>query len=224
MSARTGTGAGQADPAIVALSRDLQRALRRLDTVDANVLQLAADVTALATRLADDDPDDTPEGAPAVRSWLLADHPHFNAHNDLAQLIWWIDRVYLRYTNSRLAPCWLWHPEVIEELTWLRGAHADAYHPQDGSWLRVGDWHDRQRPGVERRIHALLGSCGLTRHTTYNGRPADVTEPAPPPLARHADAIADAWTGHPRTAGPTPTDEQLADAETAHQQQYRTHR
>ncbi|MGE3256520.1 hypothetical protein [Pseudonocardia sp.] len=209
---------------MVALSRDLQRALRRLDTVDANVLQLAADLAALATHLTDDQPNPTRDTAPAVRSWLLADSPQFDAHADLAQLIWWVDRVYLRYSRARLSSCWLWHPEVIEELWWLRGAHADAYHPEDGSWLRVGDWHDRQRPGVERRINTLLGCCDLTRHADQHGRPADIGEPDPVPLTRHAAAVADTWTAHPRTAGPEPTAEQLAEAAELLDRQYRTHR
>lgn len=222
-----GRGDARPDPAVVALGRAVQRALRRIDTVDKNVLQLAADITALAAHLTEHphDPDDNAaDGVPAVRSWLLADAPQFDARADLAQLIWWVGRVYLRYSRSMLSSCWLWHPEVIEELCWLRGAHADAYHPEDGSWLRVGDWHDRQRPGVERRVNTLLGKCDLSRHAARNGRPADVTEPAPAPLAQHADAIAAAWTTHPRTAGPAPNDAQLDQADRHQHDQYRTQR
>jgi len=212
-SAAAGDGAG-VDPAVAALARSVQRALRRLDTVDKNVLQLAADVAALAAQLTDDpDPPAVASGGTRVRSWMLADSPDFHAHADLAQLIWWVERVYLRYSRGRLSACWLWHPEVIEELCWLRGAHAEAYHPSEGSWLRVGDWHDRLRPGVERRIHGLLNTCSLSRHLSRHGRPPEIGEPGPVPLARHADAIADAWTAHPRTAGPVPTAEQIADAD-----------
>lgn len=211
---RDGTGS---DPAVAALARSVQRALRRVDAVDKNLVQLATDVAALATRLTANDAADPDPGAarttPGVRSWLLADAPHLNTHADLSQLIWWVERVYLRYSRARLSSCWLWHPEAIEELWWLRGTHADAYHPVDGSWLRVGDWHDRLRPGVERRLHSLLNMCSLSRHISRHGRPPDIGEPGPVPLAQHADAIAAAWTSHPRTAGPTPTDEQLTDAD-----------
>jgi len=204
-----------ADPAVAALARSVARALRRIDEVDKHVVQLAADVAVLTARLTDeqDDAETASADSPAVRSWLLADAPAFDARADLAQLMWWIERVYLRYSRTRLSPCWLWHPEVIEELCWLRGAHADAYHPEDGSWQRVGDWHDRLRPGVERRLHALLNMCDLSRHVSRHGRPPEVGEPGPVPLAGQADAIAAAWTTVPRTAGPTPIDVQLAEAD-----------
>ena len=77
-----------------------------------------------------------------------------------------MDAVYLRYRDADCPSCWLWHPEVVEELWWLRQAHADAYHPETGSWLRVGDWHDRQRPGVVRRLVRAVGSCELALHLT----------------------------------------------------------
>lgn len=207
----------ETESTVVALGRAVARALRRLDTVDANVLQLAADVTALGTRLTpsqeptDDRPGD--DGPPAVRSWLLATDTE-QAVTDVADLVDWVGRVYVRFTRAQLSSCWLWHPEVIEELWWLRGAHADAFHPEDGSWMRVGDWHDRQRPGVERRVNALLGKCSLSRHVDRNGRAADVGEPAPPALVGHHAAVVAHWVAT-RTAGPVPTETVLAEAEQA---------
>jgi len=206
---------GEEAPTIVALGRALQRALRRIDTVDKNVLQLAADVAALGGRLAPPADPDVAEvpGVPAVRSWLLTTDAE-RAAADLADLAEWMGRVYVRYTRAQLSSCWLWHPEVIEELWWLRCAHADAYHPENGSWLRVGDWHDRQRTGVERRVNALVGGCSLSRHVDSNGRPAEVTEPTPPPLAGHHAAVAAHWAAT-RTAGPTPAPAVVAEAEQA---------
>lgn len=32
-----------------------------------------------------------------------------------------------------------WHPAVVEELWWLRGAHQDAYNGRRASWRDVGD-------------------------------------------------------------------------------------
>lgn len=239
-SAPSGAGAepaavqpgGQLDPTVVALGRAVQRALRRIESVDKNVIQLAADVTALGTRLAPPPPagpvgpggseDDAGDGPPAVRSWLLAVDVE-QAVADLADLVGWVERVYLRYSRAHLSSCWLWHPEVVEELWWLRGAHADAYDPEDGSWLRVGDWHDRQRPGVQQRVNGLLGKCSLSRHTDRNGRPAEVAEPAPPPLGAHHAAVAVAWTAT-RTAGPAPTAALLGEAEQSEYAQHRSHR
>jgi hypothetical protein len=211
----------QDDPALVALGRAVQRALRRIDAVDKNVLQLAADVTALGGRLASAD-DEQDGGVPAVRSWLLADDSD-QAAADLADLVEWVARVYLRFSRAQLSSCWLWHPEVVEELWWLRCAHADAYDPENGSWLRVGDWHDRQRTGVERRVNALLGKCSLSRHTERNGRPADITEPARPPMADHHAAIATTWTTT-QTAGPTPSTELLDEADRAENERHRNQR
>lgn len=222
-----GPGTGGPDPTVVALGRAVERTVRRIGELDSNMRHLAADVHALARRLTDGDQSDPPDAAaaddpPAVRSWLLATDPD-QANLDLADLVEWVGRVYLRYARADLSACWLWHPEVIEELWWLRCAHADAYHPENGSWLRASDWHDRQRTGVERRVNALLGKCDLTRHTSYNGRPADVTDPGPAPLGAHHPAVAAAWTTT-RTAGPTPTAQQLTEAEQHQQAKYRSHR
>ncbi|GAA3247680.1 hypothetical protein GCM10017691_57170 [Pseudonocardia petroleophila] len=211
------------DPTVAALGRSLARALRRIDTMDTNLLQLASDVAALRTALAPPpapaaDPD-LPTGPPPVRSWLLATDVE-QAVRDVADLVDWVGHVYVRYTRAQLSSCWLWHPEVLEELWWLRRAHADAYSPEGGSWMRVGDWHDRQRPGVERRVNGLLGKCSLSRHADRNGRRADVVEPVPPPLAGHQAAVAACWVAT-RTAGPAPTEQVLAEAERAEYTQHR---
>ena len=76
----------------------------------------------------------------------------------------WLRRVYLRYADAALPSCWLWHPDVVEELWWLRQAHAEAFHPQTGSWRAVGDWHDRQRPNLVRRLRPLVNKCELSLH------------------------------------------------------------
>jgi hypothetical protein len=142
----------------------------------------------------------------------------------LADLIPWLDRVYLAYADAVLPTCWLWHPEVVEELWWLRCAHAEAYHPEAGSWLRAGDWHDRQRPNLVRRIRTAIGSCELSEHQPE--RPASHT-PAGAPLTGAASLIA-GWVAAGRPAPtPAPTGGQLAEAEQHHQrdlQRYRTRR
>ena len=214
------TAEDQQDPTVVAFGRSLARALRRIDTVDSNVLRLASDVTALRNRLSGEagPPNTDDDGPPAIRSWLLATDAE-QAVKDVAELVDWVGRVYVRFSRAQLSSCWLWHPEVIEELWWLRGAHADAFHPENGSWMRVGDWHDRQRPGVERRVNGLLGKCSLSRHVDRNGRPADVAEPTPPALAGHHAAVAAHWVAT-RTAGPAPTAAVLAEAEQAEYAQH----
>lgn len=214
----TDTTGPQPDPTVAALGRSVSRALRRIDTVDTNLLQLASDVAALRALLGRAEPAEEPKAA-GVRSWLLATDS-VQAVKDAADLVDWVGRVYVRYTRAQLSSCWLWHPEAIEELWWLRWAHAEAYHLESGSWMRVGEWHDRQRPGVERRLNGLLGKCSLSRHADRNGRQADVVEPVPPPLADHHAAVAAHWVSV-RTAGPVPTEDVLAEAEQAEYTQHR---
>jgi hypothetical protein len=143
---------------------------------------------------------------PVVWSWLLVSDPDV-AVTLLADLVEWLDRVYLRFPGAELGACWLWHPHVIEELLWLRSAHAEGYDPEQGSWLRVGDWHDRQRPGVVRRVKEALGKCDLSLHAP--GRPHGHA-PAVAPLVAHAAQVAQQWAT--TSTRPAPSVEQLAEA------------
>ena len=202
------------DSAVVALARSVERTGRRVEALDTLVAQLAADLTTLARALAartrpGDAPPDAGEGPPAVRSWLLVDDPD-QALADLADLAAWMDEVFLRYRDAQVPPCWLWHPEVIEELWWLYQAHADAYHPETGTWARVGDWHDRQRPGVVRRLRAVAG-CELALHLTdptnpawLSGTASHVGPPPPAPCTDAVAAVAAAWVGHRGQPEPEP--------------------
>lgn len=236
---RPGAAASGPDPRVLAMARAFDRTRRKVEGLDTHVAQLSADVTRLAGVVTAKRPPhpggppdtDPPDGAPpdedgaagmgcvpAVRSWLLTGSPE-QAGTDLADLVEWLDRVYLRYPGAELSACWLWHPHVIEELWWLRRAHADAFHPKDGSWLRVGDWHDRQRPAVVKRVRDAVGNCDLSMHAPSkpHGQP-----PTVPPLARHTAAVAAAWaTGRTR---PEPTAEQVAEGEAYFQALYRSQR
>ncbi|MDN5855356.1 MAG: hypothetical protein L0K86_21425, partial [Actinomycetia bacterium] len=192
------------DPAVAAIGRALERTIRRVEALDKGLRALAGEVAELAA---------APAGPPAApRSWLLADDPD-RAGADLDDLAGWLDAVYRHYPDAALSSCWLWHPAVVEELWWLRCAHAEAYHPETGTWLRVGDWHDRQRPGVARRVRAVLSTCELSRHKPVRDRARAVTAPARAPLTGHTTVIASAWT-HPDRSLPDPTSEQLTESET----------
>lgn len=199
---------------IVALSRAVERSGQRVTKLDAHVHQIAADVATIAQFLAQ--AEETPK-PPPVRSWLLADDPE-QATADLADLTGWIRRVYLRYPDAVLSACWLWHPEVVEELWWLRRLHADAFDPKEGTWQRVGDWHDRQRPGVAKRVRAAAGHCELSLHRVGNvlAEPAAVA-----PLVEHAAQLANAWATDTTAPRPEPTDAQLVEADTYTRQQHR---
>ncbi|MBN9100097.1 MAG: hypothetical protein J0I49_18585 [Pseudonocardia sp.] len=197
---------------LAALARAVERQGRRVGELDRLVRQLAGDLAEVAAAVLVPD-DDAPA---AVRSWLLADDPE-RAVTDLVELIGWTRRVFLRYPDAALSACWLWHPDVIEELWWLRQAHADAFHPKTGSWQRVGDWHERQRPGVVRRVRHAIGTCELSVHRGGpHARPA-----ALPPLAEHAETLATSWATDPIAPRPEPTDEQLDQAEHYTRQHHR---
>ncbi|MGH3770199.1 MAG: hypothetical protein ACRDRW_02170 [Pseudonocardiaceae bacterium] len=201
------TGDGP-DPAVVALGREVQRltrahadAVARVEELAELLTQLPTDVTTLAARSA-------PDGDEAVRAWLLTSDPDL-AQTDLDDLTEWLARVYLHYPDAVLPSCWLWHPALIEELRWLRCAHREAYHPHHGTWAKAGDWHDRYRPGVARRITTAYGSCELREHTEggTHRRPAPTVA-----LADLAPITARAWATTPTTPL-TPTDQQIDEAE-----------
>lgn len=210
-----------ADPRLRALARSLDRTGRRIDGIEKLVMQLAADLATLAQFVRADaaQADDEGTSAPVVRAWLLANNPE-QAAADLADLCMWVGRVYLRYPRTDLPTCWLWHPHAVEELWWLRRAHADAYDPEAGSWLRVGDWHNRQLPGVTRRLTEAIGACELALHRP--GARAAGT-PRPVPLSDLAPAVARTWTGSDgRQPGPDPTRTQLDEADRIQRDRFAT--
>ncbi|MCA1693556.1 MAG: hypothetical protein LC749_01830, partial [Actinobacteria bacterium] len=62
-------------------------------------------------------------------SWLAYDGDTDTAETILNHLTRWVAGVYLRYSDApkTFPHCWLWHPDVVEELLWLRGAWLHAY-------------------------------------------------------------------------------------------------
>jgi hypothetical protein len=181
------------DPTVIALGREVEWLTRRSGAVETRIdeladllQQLATDVATLAARAG-------PDGDEAVRAWLLTDDTDL-ALSDLTDLAEWLARVYLRYPDAVLPSCWLWHPAAIEELRALRCAHRDAYDGHRGTWQKVGDWHDRLRPGVVRRLTAAYGSCELREHADGGA------QRRPAPQVSLTDAIeltARAWTSMP---------------------------
>lgn len=126
----------------------------------------------------------------------------------LDDLIVWLGGVYVRFPDGDLPDCWLWHPDVVEELLWLREAWWAAYRGRGASVQRAGDWHDRQRPGVVRRVRQAAGACSLREHL-------DPGPPAGVPTADAAAAIGTWWAGS-RGPAPEPTCDQIDAADAAH--------
>ena len=209
---------GTPGTAVVAgLARELEALRRRLDqlgSLPTRVEQLADLLARHTETLA---ATTSPPATPAAPSWLdLPAHPGRTADSSraarsaedlLTTLLGWVAEIYLRYPDAAqsLPECWLWHPEILEELLWLHTAWLHAYRTA-AAGTAVGDWHDRQRPGVARRIRDYAGLCSLEQHQPSHKRHA----PAPvAPLTDAAPAIATWWATHRGDPPPAPTAEQL---------------
>ncbi|GAA2566184.1 hypothetical protein [Pseudonocardia hydrocarbonoxydans] len=168
----------------------------RLDDLGQLVGQLSDAVNAVSAR-----PGPTP--AP---SWLLLPTDPAVADRVLGEVCGWLHAVFLRYPDgaTALPECWLYHPDVVEELLWLMHAWCAAYQGKAASVQLAGDWHDRQRPGVVRRIRGNAGSCSIERHQTRDDWDQRPTGAVPVPGIGAAAAIAGWWARHRDDPAPEP--------------------
>jgi hypothetical protein len=121
----------------------------------------------------------------ALPSWLVTTD-WYEAEEMMSLLAPWVEQVYLRWPDVVLPSCWALHPHAVEELWWLCCAWLDARTGEGKSWMKVGDWHDRQRPAVAKRLREALEDCSLAEH-------ADRTRWAHPTLPG-ADTVPQALT------------------------------
>lgn len=176
----------------------LRDAVERTDELARLVAQLADAVSALPARPA-------PTAPP---SWLVLPADTGAAGHVLGELLAWLHAVYLRYADGAavLPECWPWHPEVVEELLWLMHAWLAAYQGKHASVAAAGDWHDRARPGVVRRIRSAVGTCSLENHLDRDGWGQPMHRgPRLVPGAQAADLIAAWWGEHRDEPAPEPT-------------------
>ncbi len=208
------------DPAgLGGLAREIEALRRRLDQLTP-LSRRVDDLAHLVAGFAD--AGGSGRGAAASEqapSWL--DHPADpgrepstsraarDAEEVLSMLAHWVGGVYLRYSDARGLPeCWLWHPDVVEELLWLHAAWLAAHDPE-APQNAVGDWHDRQRPGVVRRVKDYAGICSLEAHLPG----ADQHRPGPIAPTTDAVSVIAAWWAVDRDKpAPAPSAEQLAAA------------
>jgi hypothetical protein len=78
---------------------------------------------------------------------------------------------------------------------------AEAYPAEAASTARAGDWHDRQRPGVVRRIRATAGTCSLEAHQPGGERHRGAE---PVPLADAIHLIGEWWATGRQACAPAP--------------------
>lgn len=192
---------------IEAMRRELGELLTlpaRLDEL-ASLLAQLADATAAATG---------PSDGSAVTSWLDLPTDEATALAVLTELTRWMEVVYLRYPDAAqfLPDCWLWHPDVVEELLWLMHTWLAAYRDEHAPASLAADWHDRYRPGVVRRINAAAGRCSLETHQPRDDHPAPGTPVVP--LAGAVEPIASWWASRRTEPAPPPDAEHLAAAAT----------
>ena len=195
--------------AVTGLAREVEGLRRSLaGTASAAELTRIADlVTDLSTIV---NATGTPADPPP--SWLTLPAEVDAAATLLSDLVGWLAQVYLRYSDAArgLPECWLWHPDVVEELVWLRLAWLDAYTSDVASVRAAGDWHDRLRPGVARRIADYTRACSLESHL-----PDRAVGVPPVPMAGAIEEIAAWWCCSRSEPGPSPTDHQLRAAASA---------
>ena len=195
--------------AVTGLAREVEGLRRTLATTAsaaelARVADLVADLSQIMNATV------TPADPPP--SWLTLPTDSDIAATVLSDLVGWLGQVYLRYSDAArgLPQCWLWHPDVVEDLVWLRRAWVDAYTSDVASIRAAGDWHDRLRPGVARRIADYTRACSLESHLPDRALGAPLV-----PMAAATEQIAAWWSSHRAEPGPTPTDAQLQAAAAA---------
>ncbi len=202
--------------AVAGLAREieaLRRTLDRLQELPGRLDELAGLVAQLAETTAANTCNCSETG---VASWLDLPTETDTAQAVLGELICWMQRVYLRYPDAALSlpECWLWHPDVIEELLWLQHSWVAAYRDTHAPVSAAADWHDRYRPGVIRRIKDTAGRCSLENHQPRHDQPTPGAAPVVP-LTEATDPIVTWWATHRAEPGPTPTDQQLQAAAAA---------
>lgn len=221
-----GTPGGVSVAMVAGLAREVEQLRRDVDQVPVlgdQVADLAALVGDLATQVTT---QSARPATPGVRSWLSIGHtpgpesvdtvtgeitddtgggPQVTPEETrvvLRELADWVEQVYLRYPDATTLPeCWPWHPDAVEELTWLHAAWREAYRATTTA-SRAADWHDRYRPGVVRRL-GKIATCSLDTHDQVTTRGA--TAGGGPVVLREAlDAVASWWATNPHDPAPAP--------------------
>jgi hypothetical protein len=211
--------------AVAGLARDIEALRQALDKLPIDKLgQLPIsklrrlpgrvdELAGLVAQLADAVNASTAASEGGVASWLDLPTEADTAYPVLGELLTWMQVVYLRYPDAAagLPDCWLWHPDVVEELLWLMQAWLAAYRDDKAPVSLAGDWHDRYRPGVVRRITTTTGRCSLENHQPREGQPLPGGGPVVP-VAGAAEQIATWWANSRTDPPPEPDEWHLATA------------
>jgi hypothetical protein len=199
--------------AVAGLAREIEALRQSIDTLR-GLPSRVDEVAELVAQLADA-VNASPTVGGAVASWLDLATEVDTTHAVLGELLAWMQVVYLRYPDAAagLPDCWLWHPDVVEELLWLMQAWLAAYRDDKAAVSLAGDWHDRYRPGVVRRITSTAGRCSLENHQPREGQPLPGGGPVVP-VAGAVEQIATWWATSRPDPPPEPDEWHLATANT----------
>lgn len=150
------TGAPTPDQLLSALTAEAARQAEQLDTVEAIVRGLAADVAQLVDdrahiptvpRWVDLDAQAAAQAWEALRTWvvevLVPRHPHVSTGG----------------SGRQLPSCWYRHPGLVEELSALHIAWCRAYRDPNAPATAAIEWHDKWLPGVISRIPQHAPRC-----------------------------------------------------------------
>ena len=195
-----------APAAVAGLVREVE-ALRRAVEPLRGLPDRVDDLTRLSTDLANAVAALTARRAAApCPSWLVLPADSDLAVQVLDELAGWLRLVYLRYPDAAdsLPECWPWHPDVVEELLWLMHAWSAAYQGAQAAVALVGDWHDRQRPGVVRRVRQSAGSCSFENHQSRPGWPRRPSAAPTVPGVEHLAVVGGWWGGRREAEAPEP--------------------
>ncbi len=175
----------------------------------ADLSQQVAAITGDVARLAQEPatPNDDRHGA---LTWLGYEGDTETAERILTHLNHWITDIYCRYTDITDHPgCWIYHPDMVEELLWLYNAWLHAYSARARPDDR-GAWHDRQRLGVAHRI-----TTSYARACRHDHHPQ-------PPTPEAIRDVAQWWTTARHQPPPEPTGQQLETSHTTSRSNGRT--
>jgi hypothetical protein len=199
--------------AVAGLAREIEALRQSIDKLR-GLPSWVDELAQLVAQLAEDTTAATAAAAGGVPSWLDLPTEVDTAYAVLGELLAWMQVVYLRYPDAAagLPDCWLWHPDVVEELLWLMQSWLAAYRDDKAPVSLAGDWHDRYRPGVVRRITTTTGRCSLENHQPREGQalPGGPTVP----VAGAAEQIATWWATTRTDPAPEPDEWHLATANT----------
>ena len=106
----------------------------------------------------------------------------------LEELTGWLAAVYLRYPDGadHLPECWMWHPDVLEELLWLMHAWAAAYPGHAARSARSGTGTTANAPGWSA---ASPRPPGRARSRTTKPGPGGPAAPPPHPTVPGTDSV-----------------------------------